>query len=1703
MWITGSRTIFGFHSFLPIILLALLQRLHHGLTQTGVTLPLSIPGIPDPGDIVGDIVEGFVNAFFSIIELIVGAFADTVGDKMAKALMDVILYTPLPIDSQGRPAIATRPVNGPWPEIWDIYWGRFLVSAIILGLLVYVIANSISTIPFIPVSIRKRFRGGFWRLLFALPIAWPTMITTLYLMDVLINIIAPAPDRLGVWVGGIITATLTAIAVSGPAAVIWGVLGLIHVTLMLILVTLYVLRIIYLTFGVLMSPFAVTGLALRVPFVKGISKKLLSWWVQIGLAPAISAALFRVAVIFMTDPDGNGGWELASTWGPGGTGIFFDLAVGMALPFIGIGSFFIALTATMPSSVTRGLLAARLISGQLPSKSSKSSQGSAAPATSDDGGKGGGGGSRISGLTSKAKNAWDGEYDYNLRGYSSSDALDAMNDDEIKEFQESNAIDPKEFMDKRIDSGGYEQADDVGDFIRQRRKTGEATNTGGRFRSDGLKGVAFGAVSKELTDEDIDALDVMSEEELEEFAQSDTESPTDWVSEQVDSTTDARSRYHDTDNQAEWLEERRDDDKAWTATEVEDGYRKVASNEDLNKVDHLIWKRMNPLEKRGFINSYNSGGTSTPQEYIRKQAESEDIAYTDVEDPFEYLDQREERHDADEWGSLGDWDRTRESEKDPSVEDDNNETDSKRDSRTESSPFGEQETSGEDDGISTSDIFGGGGFTGSTGGSQATSSSASESAASSYSSPQEGVNDDQTDDTTVLEDKVAEFEDTTDEILGTSDTTDDQSPEETQPQDPFDGFDVAPESLFDDADDGDADLNDGSSSETQETDEYPEAPKYSTKGVRDQFEETADAQDDSSDTRAEDTQTEDGRLVDEEGFPIVDETPDLEPTATQQARAKADQMDPNTEVGPSNEAGGIGDEKDKSIDGEDGAENEYDDLEEELGAGLTKAQREKILGQKVEDERHREKAHFAEEHGVDRAANAREEVDEAFRSLPPDGLSKQGIWSKSDPRHEVDEATLATINAQANSIEESLHDDVPLDNVSIAKRIADRVSDGESIPSASLEVKENIDDIPKPRMPIMRPSVHQQQAGNSEPTIPMEPTAGAKEQDTESEQEAEVPVGMSIQANLQADRLLAQIDEDIPIGRDEVSSRISERVGNGTALPNATMDVAEEIADDYDLEDSQIATDSIPSNLQPESDPREGMDPTIRATIKAQAESLDEFFPDDVPLETEDIEQLIAEQVDSNSLIDADGSDQGYRNASIASASFDVWDRVAHASDLRRTMTDSDSSQGGDWSSGAGGEFESGESDVGDISAKDRLPVETAIATEMQADHLLDHFGDDIPIDRDDLSNQIAKRVNEGDPLPEAMVEVADEIAETYDTESFPLPSQKPATKPDSDPREEMDPETLATINKQAQRLQNHFGNETAMEKATMSRLLAKDIADGAHPAEAMLDLKEGIERFPHVKQDIATIDPYDQHETTVEGEVSHLFDPKDSSQRQVGLISDDSGSPIKTVVWRNSGDKPTFHEGDKVRLELAKVNAYEGEPTLAVTSDTNVIRQERNSTGDAPRTKRASEDWDPPSHSVDSKNHSWVDNIDFEKALPLTKQKLAEQREQLRREKQNIDGYEDDHQPADRSESSEADVVPDEAADLVGPKNADEELGDTIEAATKRLEDIAREEDSERESRDQSSAPDSGDVSGDTTDTEAHSADDSAKEQTDQTEED
>jgi hypothetical protein len=200
--------------------------------------------------------------------------------------------------------------------------------------------------------------------------------------------------------------------------------------------------------------------------------------------------------------------------------------------------------------------------------------------------------------------------------------------------------------------------------------------------------------------------------------------------------------------------------------------------------------------------------------------------------------------------------------------------------------------------------------------------------------------------------------------------------------------------------------------------------------------------------------------------------------------------------------------------------------------------------------------------------------------------------------------------------------------------------------------------------------------------------------------------------------------------------------------------------------------------------------------------------------------------------------------------------------------------------------------------------------------------------------------------------------------------------EPETNPFEELTPEQVGDVNKQAARLADRFHGECALTRASISQLLARKVADGRSVFQAMMSLKDAVERFPEVRQPIHEIDPFQQYQTTIEANVDVLWSPRGKGQRQVGLLSDGNGATVKVVVWQKSGRKPTLKEGDRVRIVRGKVNAYkrngEYQTSIAVDADAEIHHL---SHGDGPGTRRKV-GGDKPTRSawdVDSKTHQWV----------------------------------------------------------------------------------------------------------------------------------
>lgn len=203
--------------------------------------------------------------------------------------------------------------------------------------------------------------------------------------------------------------------------------------------------------------------------------------------------------------------------------------------------------------------------------------------------------------------------------------------------------------------------------------------------------------------------------------------------------------------------------------------------------------------------------------------------------------------------------------------------------------------------------------------------------------------------------------------------------------------------------------------------------------------------------------------------------------------------------------------------------------------------------------------------------------------------------------------------------------------------------------------------------------------------------------------------------------------------------------------------------------------------------------------------------------------------------------------------------------------------------------------------------------------------------------------------------------------------------EPETNPFEELAPEQVGDVNKQAARLADRFHGECALTRASISQLLARKVADGRSVFDAMMSIKDTVERFPEVRQPIHEIDPFQQYQTTIEANVDVLWSPRGKGQRQVGLLSDGNGATVKVVVWQKSGRKPTLKEGDRVRIVRGKVNAYqrngEYQTSIAVDADAEIHHL---ADGDGPGTRRKVGGDKPtlPAWDVDSRNHQWISDM-------------------------------------------------------------------------------------------------------------------------------
>ncbi|MDB2242649.1 DNA-binding protein [Halorubrum ezzemoulense] len=167
----------------------------------------------------------------------------------------------------------------------------------------------------------------------------------------------------------------------------------------------------------------------------------------------------------------------------------------------------------------------------------------------------------------------------------------------------------------------------------------------------------------------------------------------------------------------------------------------------------------------------------------------------------------------------------------------------------------------------------------------------------------------------------------------------------------------------------------------------------------------------------------------------------------------------------------------------------------------------------------------------------------------------------------------------------------------------------------------------------------------------------------------------------------------------------------------------------------------------------------------------------------------------------------------------------------------------------------------------------------------------------------------------------------------------EPAPAERTDPREKLTQEELAAVNEQAMRISDEV--QGGWSRAVVAKQLAEKVQRGRDVTKAVLETLEELKAAPGAIVPIADVPDVPVGEVTVEGEITQLWDPSDTSISQVGLIEDDSGK-IKFTIWEASR-KTVVSEGETVRFRAVKKNWYQGRCSIAITGWSRIEFPERD----------------------------------------------------------------------------------------------------------------------------------------------------------------
>ena len=170
------------------------------------------------------------------------------------------------------------------------------------------------------------------------------------------------------------------------------------------------------------------------------------------------------------------------------------------------------------------------------------------------------------------------------------------------------------------------------------------------------------------------------------------------------------------------------------------------------------------------------------------------------------------------------------------------------------------------------------------------------------------------------------------------------------------------------------------------------------------------------------------QAVDEDGFPVVDETPEFEAAVEQETQAKVDANHPD----------GIADTSEDRIH------------------GVTLEQEERIQAREAELERISAQAELGTQDG--REKRTRDVVSEQC------GRDEPAPAERTDPREKLTQEELAAVNEQAMRISDEVQGG--WSRAVVAKQLAEKVQRGQDVTKAVLETLEELKAVPGAIVPI-------------------------------------------------------------------------------------------------------------------------------------------------------------------------------------------------------------------------------------------------------------------------------------------------------------------------------------------------------------------------------------------------------------------------------------------------------------------------------------------------------------------------------------------------------------------------------------------------------------------------------------------------------------